>query len=64
MGISILTAATAASSASSFLKKGSKKLLQIASGDVFNREARMLSVIDKSFFVLFFKKELLSSTTP
>jgi hypothetical protein len=46
---------------SSFLKKRSKKLLQMASGVAPNAESRMLPVISKSFLVLFFKKELLSS---
>jgi hypothetical protein len=46
---------------SSSLKKRSKRLLQIASGDQFDMESRMLPATDKSFLVLFFKKELLSS---
>jgi hypothetical protein len=51
---------------SSFLKKRSKKLLHFASGNEFNQAARMLPATDKSFLVLFFKKERLSSslTTP
>jgi hypothetical protein len=44
----------------SFLKKRSKKLLYIAPGDEANLEAGMSPVVDKSFLVLFFKKELLS----
>jgi hypothetical protein len=44
----------------SFLKKRSKKLLQIASGNWLDREARVRAAMDKSFLVLFFKKELLS----
>jgi hypothetical protein len=46
---------------SSFLKK-SKKLLQNASGSSANAEMAALSVMNKSFLVLFFKKELLSSS--
>jgi hypothetical protein len=44
----------------SFLKKRSKKLLTIASPRRLEQEAVMLPVTDKSFLVLFFKKELLS----
>jgi len=39
------------------LKKGSKKLLLVASGDDFIQGSRMLPVTGKSFLVLFFKKE-------
>jgi hypothetical protein len=46
---------------SSFLKKRSKKLLSIAAGGGLNWEARALAETDKSFLVLFFKKELLFS---
>jgi hypothetical protein len=45
----------------SFLKKRSKKLFLIASGGRFKRANRVLPVTNKSFLVLFFKKELLSS---
>jgi hypothetical protein len=45
---------------SSFLKKRTKKLLLLAVSTSFNRAARMLPGTDKSFLVLFFKKELLS----
>jgi hypothetical protein len=48
---------------SSFLKKRSKKLLQIASGVRLNQSARMSAETDQSFLVLFFKKELLSCLT-
>jgi hypothetical protein len=43
----------------SFLKKRSKKLLLIASNMGATRENHVLPLIDKSFLVLFFKKELL-----
>jgi len=44
---------------SSFLKKRSKKLLKLASGVSFFRQAWVLPLKTKSFLVLFFKKELL-----
>jgi hypothetical protein len=44
----------------SFLKKRSKKLLLIASSRRFKSANWMQLVTDKSFLVLFFKKELLS----
>jgi pimeloyl-ACP methyl ester carboxylesterase len=44
---------------SSFLKKRTKKLLQIAACAAFNTDARVLPDMNKSFLVLFFKKELL-----
>jgi hypothetical protein len=44
---------------SSFLKKGTKKLLLIAAGPRLKSATRVLPVTDKSFLVLFFKKELL-----
>jgi len=46
---------------SSFLKKRSKKLLKLASDVPFNLLARMLPLMNKSFLVLFFKKERLFS---
>jgi hypothetical protein len=49
---------------SSFLKKRSKKLLQIAPGVLLKAEAQMLAETDKSFLVLFFKKELLFLSSP
>jgi hypothetical protein len=45
----------------SFLKKRTKKLLPMASGEPFNAETHMLPVMSKSFLLLFFKKEVLSS---
>jgi F-type H+-transporting ATPase subunit delta len=42
---------------SSFLKKRSKKLLQISAGREVNLPARVVPERDKSFLVLFFKKE-------
>jgi flagellar hook-associated protein FlgK len=45
---------------SSFLKKRSKKLLQSTSGVSLDRETTVLAETEKSFLVLFFKKELLS----
>jgi hypothetical protein len=42
------------------LKKRSKKLSFIAGGMAFELENSERSVTDKSFLVLFFKKELLS----
>jgi hypothetical protein len=41
------------------LKKRSKKLLHIAPGVAPDMEAPVLAETDKSFLVLFFKKELL-----
>jgi hypothetical protein len=41
------------------LKKRNKKLLQIASGSSLDPAARMLPETDKSFLLLFFKKEVL-----
>jgi hypothetical protein len=41
----------------SFLKKRSKKLLPIASGNLLNAAARTPAAMDKSFLLLFFKKE-------
>jgi hypothetical protein len=46
---------------SSFLKKRTKKLLLIASSIRFAMLNDMLAALSKSFLVLFFKKELLSS---
>jgi len=43
------------------LKKRSKKRLQFAVGGSFNTRPQMPPFIDKSFLVLFFKKERLSS---
>jgi hypothetical protein len=43
----------------SFLKKRSKKLLLIAAGTRFKLASSVLRATDKSFLVLFFKKELL-----
>jgi hypothetical protein len=43
------------------LKKRSKKLLQIASSGRAKVADLVLSAMGKSFLVLFFKKELLSS---
>jgi hypothetical protein len=43
------------------LKKRTKKLFLLASGVVFNAETRALPVMSKSFLLLFFKKEDLSS---
>jgi hypothetical protein len=45
----------------SFLKKRSKKLLLIAAGFRFKRANSVLHATDKSFLLLFFKKELLPS---
>jgi hypothetical protein len=45
---------------SSFLKKRTKKLLLIAASVRSQLAASVLPAIDKSFLVLFFKKELLS----
>jgi hypothetical protein len=42
------------------LKKRTKKLLPIAAGAVLAHLARLPDAINKSFFVLFFKKEQLS----
>jgi hypothetical protein len=42
------------------LKKRSKKLLPIASGVSLDTETPVLAGTDKSFLVLFFKKDLLS----
>jgi hypothetical protein len=42
-----------------FLKKRSKKLLQIASGLQLNPATRRSAETDKSFLLLFFKKEVL-----
>jgi len=42
------------------LKKRSKKLSSIAAGTVFERVNSVPPETDKSFLVLFFKKELLS----
>jgi hypothetical protein len=39
------------------LKKRSKKLLQMTTGVSFSAGARRLAETDKSFLVLFFKKE-------
>jgi hypothetical protein len=47
---------------SSFLKKRGKKLLHFAANQLFHRETRMLPATSKSFLVLFFRKELVSST--
>jgi hypothetical protein len=44
---------------SSFLKKGTKKLLSVSGGTEFTDAARLPRATDKSFLVLFFKKELL-----
>jgi hypothetical protein len=43
------------------LKKRSKKLLLIAPGGRFKGANQVLPGTDKSFLVLFFKKELLNS---
>jgi hypothetical protein len=43
------------------LKKRTKKLLLLASGGLFNAETRASPVMSKSFLLLFFKKEDLSS---
>jgi hypothetical protein len=48
----------------SFLKKRSKKLLQMASGIRLNAEAPVPAETSKSFLVLFFKKELLFLAFP
>jgi len=45
----------------SFLKKRSKKLLLITSSLPFKWANRVQPLTDKSFLVLFFKKELLAS---
>jgi hypothetical protein len=45
---------------SSFLKKRSKKLSFIADGMAFGLANSILSLTNKSFLVLFFKKELLA----
>jgi hypothetical protein len=45
---------------SSFLKKRTKKLLSITPSMGATRLASLLRVTNKSFLVLFFKKELLS----
>jgi hypothetical protein len=45
----------------SFLKKRNKKLLLIAVGLVFKWANRVMSVMDESFLLLFFKKEGLPS---
>jgi hypothetical protein len=45
---------------SSFLKKRSKKLLSIADGTEFEQANSVRSLTDKSFLVLFFKKEQLA----
>jgi len=42
------------------LKKRSKKLSSISAGTEFKPANSVLSEIDKSFLVLFFKKELLA----
>ncbi|HTZ71796.1 MAG TPA: hypothetical protein VMB71_14160 [Acetobacteraceae bacterium] len=44
----------------SFLKKRNKKLLTLAPGSGAKWVASALAATDKSFLVLFFKKELLS----
>jgi hypothetical protein len=46
---------------SSFLEKRTKKLLLIAADVRFKSANRVMPASDKSFLVLFFKKELLSS---
>jgi hypothetical protein len=46
---------------SSFLKKRSKKLLSIAFGRMARKGPRMKPETDKSFLLLFFKKEVLPS---
>jgi hypothetical protein len=46
----------------SFLKKRSKKLLLIASTRRAKRPNQVLTAIDKSFLLLFFKKEGLPSS--
>jgi hypothetical protein len=43
----------------SFLKKRSKKLLLIAASRPFKWANAVLPLIDKSFLLLFFKKEVL-----
>jgi hypothetical protein len=45
----------------SFLKKRSKKLSSIAIGPESERENSALSETEKSFLLLFFKKEVLTS---
>jgi hypothetical protein len=49
----------AAKGSSSFLKERSKKLLLVASSSLIKRANAVPRAIDKSFLVLFFKKELL-----
>jgi hypothetical protein len=44
-----------------FFEKKKQKTFAHASGDEFTQESRMLPATDKSFLVLFFKKELLAS---
>jgi hypothetical protein len=46
---------------SSFLKKRTKKLLSVSGSTEATRMGPRLQATDKSFLVLFFKKELLSS---
>jgi hypothetical protein len=48
---------------SSFLKKRTKKLLSIAGGTVLALLNRRQDAIDKSFLLLFFKKEVLPVLT-
>jgi hypothetical protein len=48
----------------SFLKKRNKKLLNVACSIGARYVASVLPVTDKSFLVLFFKKELLSCNLP
>jgi len=48
----------------SFLKKRNKKLLNVAFGNDARCLASMCAARNKSFLVLFFKKELLSSHLP
>jgi len=43
-----------------FAEEASKKLSSIATSTVFELATSALSVTDKSFLVLFFKKELLA----
>jgi hypothetical protein len=45
----------------SFLKKRSKKLLLVAAGILFKAVNKLLPATEKSFLVLFFKKEHLPS---
>jgi hypothetical protein len=45
---------------SSFLKKRTKKLLSVSGATEFTRLAPRRRATDKSFLVLFFKKELLA----